>query len=98
MQLQSLERRKVSDIEKPGILAGYLTERELASQLRVTVRSLQLWKVKRTGPPVTSIGCRPYYRKDAVAAWLASLEMPMVREPSRKRRRRAAAEAQSGAA
>jgi hypothetical protein len=87
----------VPDIEKPGVLADYLTEQELANQLSVTIRSLQLWKVNRTGPPLTQIGKRPYYRKDAVAAWLASLEMPMVREPSRKRRPRAAAGVQAGA-
>jgi hypothetical protein len=85
--------KQVSDIQNAdgGVLAGYLTPQELAAELRVTIRSLQLWESKRIGPPVTRLGKHPLYRRDAVAAWIVSCEMPMVRAGSAKRRRRATA-------
>jgi hypothetical protein len=74
-----------------SILAGYMTRRELASQLGVTIRTLQGWEKLRTGPPVSKVSTHTHYRREAVEAWLASLEIPMVREPSRKRRPRVSA-------
>lgn len=55
-------------------LFGLLTPQQLAEQLGVTVRTLQLWQVKRTGPPVVQAGRQVYYRVASVESWLASRE------------------------
>jgi hypothetical protein len=71
-----------------SILAGYLSESDLAAQLKKTVRSLQSWRTKRTGPPWTKIGCNVFYSEDGVRAWLKTQEQQPVRShrPSRKLR------------
>jgi hypothetical protein len=66
-----------------GLLADYFTESQLAEQLDNTPRTLQRWRRRRVGPPVTLIGRVPYYRKQGVLAWMRDLEVPMVRERKR---------------
>jgi hypothetical protein len=66
-----------------GVLADYLTEGELAKQLKKDVRTLQRWRVLRKGPPVTPIGRDIYYRKSAVRDWLQARETKMPRESKR---------------
>ena len=61
------------------ILAGYLSEPTLAEQLGKTVRTLQLWRQTRQGPPWTKIGDTVMYAEDSVRAWLKSLEQQPVR-------------------
>jgi hypothetical protein len=80
--------------ETSGILAGYLTQAALATQLNVDLRTLQLWESRREGPAITRVGKRPYYRIEAVASWLASRERPMVREGGRQRRRVSASQSE----
>ena len=58
--------------ETSDVLSGYLSQQELAAQLNLKLRTLQLWEARREGPPVTRLGKRPLYRREAVAAWLAS--------------------------
>lgn len=69
-----------------SILAGFLSEADLASQLDKSVRALQSWRTKRTGPPWTKIGCNVFYSEDGVRAWLKTLEQ----QPVRSRRANAA--------
>jgi hypothetical protein len=71
-----------------SILAGYLSEPDLAAQLKKTVRTLQSWRQQRKGPPWTQIGCTVLYSEDGTRAWLKSLEQQPVRShrPSRKHR------------
>jgi hypothetical protein len=65
------------------VLQDYYTLEELASELRVDVRTVQRWNQLRIGPPVTYMGKKPIFRKQSVPAWLASQE----REQPRARRR-----------
>ena len=84
--------------DKPSILGGYLSRSELAAELNRTVRTLERWELHRIGPACTHIGKSPYYRVDAVRAWLLSQEREQVREKSRPRRRRVTGvNAQAGA-
>lgn len=62
------------------LLANYLSESELAAELGVTVRSVQLWRQKRQGPPWTKLGQRVFYRRSAFTEWLLSREQRPVRE------------------
>jgi hypothetical protein len=66
------------------ILADYLPRPALAEKLKKDERTLARWEAQRSGPPVTRIGHKPYYRIESVRAWLKSLEQPMVRERRRK--------------
>jgi hypothetical protein len=63
-----------TDTQQAKNLFGLLTPQQLAEQLGVTVRTLQVWQVKRTGPPVVQAGRQVYYRTSSVEAWLASRE------------------------
>jgi len=71
-----------------SILAGYLEEDELATELKKKRRTLRLWRQKRTGPPWTSCGDTILYARDSVIAWLKSQEQQPVR--SRRNNRTAA--------
>lgn len=48
----------------------YLTERELASRLGLSVKTLQGWRLRGQGPPVTKLGpsLRAAVRYEATAA------------------------------
>lgn len=48
----------------------FLTERELADLLKVTVGTVRRWRREATGPPVLWAGGRPRYRRADVDAWL----------------------------
>jgi hypothetical protein len=62
-----------------SILAGYLSESDLAAQLNKTVRTLQSWRQQRKGPPWVQIGSSIYYPEDGGRAWLKTLEQQPVR-------------------
>ena len=59
-----------------GLLDGYLTPAETATELGVSVRTLERWHLLRKGPPRTELGKRIYYRRDAVRAWMRGQELP----------------------
>lgn len=54
------------------LLGDLLTRAELAAELDVTPRCLELWAVRRIGPPSIKIGRRIYYSIDEVRRWIAS--------------------------
>jgi hypothetical protein len=63
-----------------GILDDYLTEDQLAAELKKSIRLLQLWRQRRQGPAWTRLGGQQViYRKAAVADWLRKLEQQPVR-------------------
>lgn len=59
----------------PSYLDDFHTPEGLAAQLRICLKTLERWRVLGQGPRITKIGRRVYYRKSAVAAWLASCEL-----------------------
>jgi hypothetical protein len=52
------------------ILAGYISQDELAAQLNKRRRTLQEWDRRHIGPPITRVGGTPYYEVNAVREWL----------------------------
>lgn len=62
-----------------SILSDYFSRDELAKDLSVTTRTLERWHAQRKGPPVTFIGRKAYYRRDAVAKWLLANEQEQPR-------------------
>jgi hypothetical protein len=59
---------------KSNLLDEYFSPEELASELNVCTKTLDRWRVQRTGPPITKIGRKSYYSRSAVAAWLRARE------------------------
>jgi len=55
-----------------GLLADYLTREQLASELRVTIRTVARWHWQRIGPPSVLLGGRRLYARADVAAWIRS--------------------------
>jgi hypothetical protein len=56
------------------VLTGYLTQSELARQIKRSERTLTTWRAKRIGPAVTYVGKTPHYRVEAVREWLRARE------------------------
>ena len=71
-------------VEPGGLLAEYMEPEALASDLGVTVRTLERWHRRGWGPPRVTIGRRVLYRRAAVAAWVQANEV----DPAERRRRR----------
>jgi phage terminase Nu1 subunit (DNA packaging protein) len=61
-----------------SLRAAYFTKAELAAELDRTVRTIDRWLAIGEGPPVTLLGREQIFRKDSVAAWLASRERQVV--------------------
>jgi hypothetical protein len=66
-------------IDDSRLLADYLTEEELARELRVSPRTLLNWRQQRRGPPWTSVGRKVIYRKASSAKWLEANEHSLGR-------------------
>lgn len=71
-----------------SILAGYKPEAEFAAEIKKSVRTLQIWRQQRTGPPWIRIGNTIFYSEDGGRDWLKTLEQHPVR--SRRTARSAA--------
>jgi hypothetical protein len=67
------------DAGSMSILAGYISEADLAAQLNKSVRTLQIWRQQRKGPPWIQIGQTIHYPEDGTRAWLKTLEQQPVR-------------------
>lgn len=52
----------------------FLTDDELASELRRTTVTLRRWRRQRIGPPFIKIGREVFYRRAAVLDWLRRIE------------------------
>ena len=61
------------------VLDGFLTEAQLAKQLRRTQRTLQRWHVSRIGPPRIELGRLILYSAASVRAWIQSQERSVRR-------------------
>jgi predicted DNA-binding transcriptional regulator AlpA len=80
-----MDTAQVASLAGGSILADYLTPEQLAAELGIARRTLDRWHVCRQGPPRTTIGRTPYYRRDSVEKWLADRERGFD-NPSRRRR------------
>lgn len=61
------------------VLDDKIRESELAEELGRSVRTLQLWRAQRTGPPFIRLGSQILYRREAVREWLKLLECEQPR-------------------
>lgn len=62
------------DRAQDGVLDDYMDDDDLARELGVTPRTVARWRALREAPPVTRIGRRVMYRREAVKKWLEERE------------------------
>jgi hypothetical protein len=55
---------------RPGLLADWATEQELAAELRKDPRTLQRWRKLAIGPPFAMVGETIIYHRPACTSWL----------------------------
>src|SRR5437867_6923161 len=63
------------------VLAGLLDQKQLATELELSVRTLSRWHVLRRGPARIRVGRKIFYEVTAVREWLTAHREPMVRPP-----------------
>lgn len=74
MRNQALARERQRDRPTPPALSEYLTRHDCADDLGITCTTLDAWRSSGSGPPFTKIGGRYFYRRAALAEWIASRE------------------------
>jgi hypothetical protein len=57
-----------------NLLADFLSQDELAAELKICKRTLDRWRRLDEGPPVTKLGRRIFYRRSSLQAWLHARE------------------------
>jgi hypothetical protein len=65
---------EAGQLARPTLLDDYLTEPELAVELKLAAITLTKWRLAKIGPPVTRMGKKVLYRRSSVRQWLASQE------------------------
>jgi hypothetical protein len=74
-----------TDAAPAGILAGFITPDDLATQLHISRRTLDRWHARRIGPARCTVGRLILYRADAVRDWLVKQESPAPERDARRR-------------
>jgi hypothetical protein len=71
-----LELNRLNEVptSEPAILNDYLTAAECAAELNVSAMTLSRWRMAKSGPPVTKIGRKVFYKRPSVRSWVASQE------------------------
>ena len=72
---------------RTGVLADFLSEKELAQELGRCERTLARWRKLRIGPPFGMNGREPIYNVQQARAWLAA---GGTSKPAARQRRRPA--------
>jgi len=72
--MEVIERSKAA----PAI-PGYMTKADTAAYLSKSEATLDRWHRLRVGPVRTMIGRTPFYREEALKAWLLAQEQAALR-------------------
>ena len=65
----------------PGAPKALLSEKEVAAYLKLSVKTLQLWRYQGKGPAYCKVGRCVRYRPEDVAAFVAAHRMPTGSPP-----------------
>jgi len=80
-----MEQMTTVGTERVGLLDDYFDERELARELKMSLKTLHRWAEQGRGPKRSKIGRRTFYSRHAVTAWLGSCEQSAKREGRRRK-------------
>ena len=59
-----------------SVTPEYLTAHQVSQMTGFSLKALESYRAKRTGPPFLKIGHNVRYRADDVRAWIESREIP----------------------
>ena len=62
-----------------ALLSGWISRKDLADALCVTVDTLGRWEARRFGPPCVRAGRMVLYRRRVVQDWLGAQEIPRAK-------------------
>ena len=62
-----------------ALFSGWISRKDLADALCVTVDTLGRWEARRFGPPCVRAGRMVLYRRRVVQDWLGGQEMPRAK-------------------
>ena len=62
-----------------ALLSGWISRKDLASALCLTVDTLGRWEARRFGPPCVRAGRMVLFRRRVVQDWLGAQEMPRAK-------------------
>ncbi len=62
-----------------ALLSGWISRKDLADALCLTVNTLGRWEARRFGPPCVRAGRMVLYRRRVVQDWLGAQEMPRAK-------------------
>lgn len=80
-----MESRQGSNINAPVVMGDYIDRPNLARQLGITHRTLELWAHRRKGPRPVLIGRKSFYHVEDVAQWLEAQRRAADPEPRKRR-------------
>ena len=69
----------MTDTSNADVLAGYISDRDLARERKISERTQRLERQRGDGPPFAKIGNQIFYPIDDFRAWLASRVIRPVR-------------------
>ena len=74
-----IEPRTETETASAALLSGWISRKDLADALCVTVDTLGRWEARRFGPPCVRAGRMVLYRRRVVQDWLGAQEMPRAK-------------------
>ena len=74
-----IQPRTETETISAALLSGWISRKDLADALCVTVDTLGRWEARRFGPPCVRAGRMVLYRRRVVQDWLGAQEMPRAK-------------------
>ena len=74
-----IEPRTETETASAALLSGWISRKDLADALCVSVDTLGRWEARRFGPPCVRAGRMVLYRRRVVQDWLGAQEMPRAK-------------------
>ena len=74
-----IQPKTETETTSAALLSGWISRKELADALCVTVDTLGRWEARRFGPPCVRAGRMVLYRRRVVQDWLGAQEMPRAK-------------------
>ena len=74
-----IQPRTETETASAALLSGWISRKDLAEALSVTVDTLGRWEARRFGPPCVRAGRMVLYRRRVVQDWLGAQEMPRAK-------------------